>query len=143
MRVSAIETLLINLSKNQAAWRPGFSLLKKGVNMNAFDQSPFVALDAEVVRGKATHTKPPLPVLPLRDLQALTIPQAYTLCKELGWQIARKRIDEAIRAGLLRAYRDDYRIDRLGQPRIYILRKDLDAWLSNRLQPLKIKQPGR
>ena len=73
--------------------------------------------------------------VPLDRLVILTIPQAWELCRSMGHNQSRRRIDQAIRLGHLPAYIDGYRKDRLGQPRLFIYRKDLDDWLNNMLRP--------
>jgi len=86
-------------------------------------------------RPAPTQDAPAYGAAPWPPPWALGLAEALDHCRARGWPASTLRIREAIRSGELPtlAPPDDGRRRGRGRPRVYVRRRDLDAWLRSGL----------
>lgn len=80
----------------------------------------------------------PRRVVPVTELELLTIPQVLLYLREIGCAKSRAKVKAAIVAGRLAAFVDWEHLDRKREPIYRIERSAVDRWIRASLQPLKV-----
>lgn len=84
------------------------------------------------------RTGRPRRVVPVTELDLLTIPQAVLFLQLKGRPISRARLRKQIVVGALPAYVDWLHLDNQGRPTYRIDSVDLERWITSSLQKLKV-----